>query len=58
MVDDPALLDPAEPLGTGRMFHVGLPAAHVAGPAVTNDRTPTFTVTGDGTLSAFCVAPA
>ena len=25
VLDDPALLDPAEPLGTGRMFHVGLP---------------------------------
>ena len=29
VVDDPALLEPAEPLGTGRMFQVGLPAAHV-----------------------------
>ena len=29
VVDDPALLDPAEPMGTGRMFHIGLPAAHI-----------------------------
>jgi hypothetical protein len=31
VLDDPALLDALEPLGTGRMFHVGLPAAHVTG---------------------------
>ena len=29
VVDDPALLDPAEPLGTGRMFQVGLPSAKI-----------------------------
>jgi hypothetical protein len=33
VLDDPALLDPAEPLGTGRMFHIGLPAAHIAADA-------------------------
>ena len=39
VLDDPALLDPAEPIGTGRMFHVGLPAAHVGGgqPGVRQD---------------------
>jgi hypothetical protein len=52
VVDDPALLDPAEPIGTGRMFQVGLPVAHITeGPgAFTNNTTPTFKVTGDGTL--------
>ena len=30
VVDDPALLDPAEPLGTGRMFQVGMPSAKIA----------------------------
>jgi hypothetical protein len=61
VVDDPALLDPAEPLGMGRMFHVGLPAAHVTrGPLndageesanrrFTRDSTPAFEVTGEGT---------
>jgi hypothetical protein len=61
VVDDPALLDPAEPLGTGRMFQVGLPSATITrGPlndageqasnrAFTNDRTPTFEVEGDFT---------
>ena len=69
VVDDPALLDPAEPIGTGRLFHVGLPAAHVtAGPlddsgntgreATTADRTPAFAVAGDGACSASCAAPA
>jgi Bacterial Ig-like domain len=52
VLDDPALLDPAEPIGTGRMFQVGLPVAHViAGPdPFTNETTPSFEVTGDGTL--------
>ena len=31
VLDDPALLDAAEPMGMGRMFHIGLPAAHIAG---------------------------
>ena len=55
VADDPALLDPAEPIGTGRLFHVGLPAAHILrGPvsadgtespdrAFTNSSTPAFT---------------
>jgi Bacterial Ig-like domain len=52
VLDDPALIDPAEPLGMGRMFQVGLAVAHVtAGPgAHTNDTTPTFQVSGDGAL--------
>ena len=37
VLDDPALLDPAEPLGTGRMFHIGLPAAHIAGGPLVDD---------------------
>jgi Bacterial Ig-like domain len=52
VLDDPALVDPAEPLGMGRMFQIGLPVAHVTeGPAAyTNDTTPTFQVSGDGAL--------
>jgi hypothetical protein len=68
VVDDPALLDPAEPLGTGRLFHAGLPAAHVtAGPLDdagktgrernTADRTPSFTVTGDGAVECLLRGP-
>ena len=68
VVDDPALLDPAEPIGTGRLFHVGLPAAHVtAGPlddagntgreATTADRTPAFTVAGDGAVECRLARP-
>lgn len=72
VVDDPALIDPAEPLGTGRLFHVGLPAAHVAkGPiddlgeaekevadrTNTRDDTPAFDVTGDGTLQCLLRGP-
>ena len=53
----PALLDPAEPLGTGRMFRVGLPAAHVTGTTATNDRTPTFAVVGDGTIECLLRGP-
>jgi hypothetical protein len=60
--DDEALLDPAEPIGTGKMFLVGLPFARIAAgptnaagapsadPAFTNDTTPAFTVSGDETL--------
>jgi hypothetical protein len=51
VLDDPALLDPAEPLGTGRLFHVGLPAAHIAdAPAFVNTSRPSFTVTGEETV--------
>jgi hypothetical protein len=48
VLDDPALLDPAEPLGTGRMFHIGLPAAHIvgAGAFVAVDQ-PVFTIATD-----------
>jgi hypothetical protein len=48
VVDDPALLDPLEPLGAGRMFVAGKPAAHANGPKSTKERHPEFTVTGDG----------
>jgi hypothetical protein len=60
VLDDPAILDPAEPMGTGRMFHVGLPAAHITrGPlladgvteapdrAFVNVDRPTFLIEGD-----------
>jgi hypothetical protein len=58
VVDDPALLDPAEPIGTGRMFSVGRPAAHVTGgPVSTKNRKPTFTLTGDGTLECKLSGP-
>jgi hypothetical protein len=61
VLDDPALLDPAEPIGTGRLFHVGLPAAHVTAGPLDNegrtgtdrhsaDATPTFSVAGDGAI--------
>ena len=61
VVDDPALLDPAEPMGTGRMFHVGLPGARAVERSArrrglagrdrhTADPTPTFTVAGDGSI--------
>jgi hypothetical protein len=58
VVDDPALLDPAEPLGAGRMFSVGKPAAHVTGgPVSTKDRRPVFTLAGDGTLECKLTGP-
>ena len=59
VLDDPALVDPLEPLGLGRMFQVGMPAAHIVrGPVLdngmqaadrhhTSDRTPVFEVEGD-----------
>jgi hypothetical protein len=67
VLDDEALLDPAEPIGTGLMYLVGLPVAHItSGPtnagggqaadrAFTNDTTPTFTVTGDEALKCSLV---
>jgi hypothetical protein len=64
VLDDEALLDPAEPMGTGLMYLVGLPVAHIASgptgepagdPAFTNDPTPTFTVTGDSALECSLV---
>ena len=69
VVDDPALLDPAEPLGTGRMFRVGLPVAHVTdgplddegnnrpGRDVTSDTTPTLLVEGEGALQCRFAGP-
>ncbi|HWT23796.1 MAG TPA: Ig-like domain-containing protein, partial [Solirubrobacteraceae bacterium] len=70
VLDDPALLDEAEPLGTGRLFHVGLPVAHVTGGPIedddttvtgrdghTADKTPSFTVTGEGDLECVLRGP-
>ena len=69
VADDPALLDPAEPIGTGRMFHVGLPAAHILrGPlaadgtespdrAFTNTPTPAFTIGGEGVVECSLRGP-
>ena len=48
VLDDAALLDPAEPLGMGRMFQVGLPAAHAtAARARFNVRRPAIQVSRD-----------
>ena len=58
VLDDPALLDPAEPLGTGRMFRVGGPVGRAAGlGAPTKDTTPAFTVTGEGKLECLLSGP-
>ena len=59
--DDVALTLPDEPMGTGRLYQIGSPAAHVASgptdegaaaldPSFTSDPTPEFTVSGDGSL--------
>jgi hypothetical protein len=59
VTDDVALTLPDEPIGTGRLYQIGSPQAHVAsgptGPAgkaldasFTSDDTPEFTVEGDG----------
>jgi hypothetical protein len=50
VLDDPAIITPGEPIGTGRMFSVGATWARITGgPAgATNDTTPTFTLTGEG----------
>ena len=50
VLDDPAIITPGEPVGTGRMFSVGATWARItAGPTgATNDPTPTFTLTGEG----------
>ena len=62
VLDDPALLDPAEPMGTGRLFHVGLPAAHIVrgpladtgitplDPTHVSDSTPSFELEGEGVV--------
>jgi hypothetical protein len=58
VVDDRALLDPAEPLGEGLMFQIGSPAARVTSgpsdpesnaldPSYTSGRTPSFGLAGD-----------
>ena len=50
VLDDPAIVTPGEPVGTGRMFSVGATWARItAGPTgATNDTTPTFTLAGEG----------
>lgn len=52
VLDDPAIITPGEPIGTGRLFHVGRPVARIlSGPSgATNDATPTFTMGGDPTV--------
>jgi hypothetical protein len=58
LVDDRALLDPAEPLGEGLMYQIGNPAARVTSgpsdpendaldPSYTSSRTPSFALAGD-----------
>jgi hypothetical protein len=66
VVDDAAIIDPAQPIGMGKMFLVGLPAATItsgptnaagepaADPSLTNDATPAFTFTGDALASFEC----
>ena len=50
VLDDPAIVMPGEPIGTGRMFSVGATWARITGgpTGATNDTTPTFTLTGEG----------
>jgi hypothetical protein len=50
VVDDPALVLPGEPIGTGRMFSIADAWARItAGPEnATSDTTPTFTIAGEG----------
>lgn len=58
VVDDEALLDPAEPLGRGLMYQIGNPAARIAGgpsdpegdatdASYTSGTTPSFALAGD-----------
>jgi hypothetical protein len=57
VVDDRALLDPAEPMGEGRMYQIGNPAARIASgpsdpennakPGFTSSTTPSFALAGD-----------
>jgi hypothetical protein len=67
VTDDVALTLPDEPIGTGRLYQIGSPAAHVAGgptgpegmaldPSFTSDDTPEFTVAGNGPFQ--CVVGA
>jgi hypothetical protein len=50
VLDDPALVLPGEPIGTGRMFSVGATWARISGgpEAATRQTAPTFTLTGEG----------
>ncbi|MGH2943794.1 MAG: hypothetical protein ACRDLN_13575, partial [Solirubrobacteraceae bacterium] len=58
VVDDRALLDPAEPLGEGRLYQIGNPAARIASgpsdpgddaldPSFTSSATPSFALAGE-----------
>src|SRR5439155_5790548 len=70
VADDPAILDPALPVGLGKLSLVGPPVGRIlSGPtdaagrpaadtAVTNDPTPTFTVSGDGAPLECSLVPA
>ena len=57
VVDDEALLDPAEPIGTGLLYIAGLPASRITGGPgeFTNVASPTFTVAGDQALQCSLV---
>jgi hypothetical protein len=57
VVDDEALLDPAEPIGTGLLYIAGLPASRITGGPgeFTNVSSPTFTVGGDQALQCSLV---
>ncbi len=69
VVDDEALIDPVEPIGTGRLYQIGSPAARItSGPSNvagqtatatghTAERTPEFGIAGDGALECW-VRPA
>ena len=67
VTDDVALTLPDEPIGTGRLYQVGSPAANIVSgptgperkaldPAFTSDATPEFTVDGNGPFQ--CVVRA
>ena len=67
VTDDVALTLPDEPIGTGRLYQIGSPAANIASgptgpegkaldPAFTSDATPEFTVDGNGPFQ--CVVRA
>ncbi|HEY3189983.1 MAG TPA: hypothetical protein VGJ70_21005, partial [Solirubrobacteraceae bacterium] len=57
VVDDEALLDPAEPIGTGLLFIAGLPASRITGGPgeFTSASSPTFSVAGDQALQCSLV---
>jgi hypothetical protein len=61
VADDVALITPGEPIGTGRLFQVGAPAARIAAgpsddrepaldPTWTSSLNPRFTLAGDGPM--------